>query len=49
MSLFSPAPALWGLGMLEFIKMKNPKLAIVLDIKDKRLEAARKLGGGYRP
>ena len=33
-----------GLGMLEFIKMKNPKLAIVLDIKEKRLEAARQLG-----
>jgi threonine dehydrogenase-like Zn-dependent dehydrogenase len=33
-----------GLGMLEFIKMKNPKLAIVLDIKEKRLELARRLG-----
>jgi len=28
MSLFCPGPALW-MGMLEFIKMKNPKLAIV--------------------
>lgn len=33
-----------GLGMLEFIKLKNPKLAIVLDIKEKRLETARQLG-----
>ena len=33
-----------GLGMLEFIKMKNPKLTIVLDIKEKRLELARQLG-----
>ena len=33
-----------GLGMLEFIKMKNPKLTIVLDIKEKRLEVARQLG-----
>ena len=33
-----------GLGMLEFIKMKNPKLAVVLDIKDKRLEVAKQLG-----
>ena len=33
-----------GLGMLEFIKMKNPKLAIVLDIKDKRLKVAKQLG-----
>jgi len=29
-----------GLGMLEFIKIKNPRLAIVLDVKDKRLEVA---------
>ena len=33
-----------GLGMLEFIKMKNPKLAVVLDIKEKRLELAKQLG-----
>jgi 2-desacetyl-2-hydroxyethyl bacteriochlorophyllide A dehydrogenase len=33
-----------GLGMLEFIKIKNPRLAIVLDVKDKRLEAAKQLG-----
>jgi 2-desacetyl-2-hydroxyethyl bacteriochlorophyllide A dehydrogenase len=33
-----------GLGMLEFIRMKNPKLAIVLDIKEKRLEVAKQLG-----
>ena len=33
-----------GLGMLEFIKIKNPKLAIVLDIKEKRLELAKQLG-----
>jgi 2-desacetyl-2-hydroxyethyl bacteriochlorophyllide A dehydrogenase len=33
-----------GLGMLEFIKMKNPKQAIVLDIKEKRLELAKQLG-----
>jgi erythritol/L-threitol dehydrogenase len=33
-----------GLGMLEFIKIKNPKLAIVLDVKDKRLEVAKQLG-----
>jgi 2-desacetyl-2-hydroxyethyl bacteriochlorophyllide A dehydrogenase len=33
-----------GLGMLEFIKMKNPKLTIVLDIKEKRLELAKQFG-----
>jgi 2-desacetyl-2-hydroxyethyl bacteriochlorophyllide A dehydrogenase len=33
-----------GLGMLEFIKMKNPQLVIVLDIKERRLELARQLG-----
>ena len=33
-----------GLGMLEFIKMKNPKLTIVLDIKEQRLELAKQFG-----
>jgi 2-desacetyl-2-hydroxyethyl bacteriochlorophyllide A dehydrogenase len=33
-----------GLGMLEFIKIKNPKLTVVLDVKDKRLELAKQLG-----
>jgi 2-desacetyl-2-hydroxyethyl bacteriochlorophyllide A dehydrogenase len=33
-----------GLGMLEFIKMKKPKLAVVLDIKEKRLQLAKQLG-----
>jgi len=33
-----------GLGMLEFIKMKNPQLSIVLDINEKRLGLARHLG-----
>ena len=33
-----------GLGMLQVARLKNPKLLIALDIKEKRLELAKKLG-----
>ncbi len=33
-----------GLGMVGAIKMKNPKVLVVLDLKDNRLELAKKFG-----
>jgi len=33
-----------GLGMLQAAKLKNPQMVIVLDVRDQRLELARKLG-----
>lgn len=33
-----------GLGMVTYAKQRNPKLLIVLDLKDERLELAKKMG-----
>lgn len=33
-----------GLGMITYARMKNPKLLIVLDMQDKRLEKAKEFG-----
>lgn len=33
-----------GLGMVGYIRMKNPKALVVLDMKDERLELAKKFG-----
>ncbi len=33
-----------GLGMITYARMKNPKLLVVLDMQDKRLEKAKEFG-----
>ena len=33
-----------GLGMITYARMKNPKLLIVLDMQDGRLEKAKEFG-----